>query len=116
MSCVFSAARIARRGGICRARAAAIAVHSVGRGSAPAARGKIFSWTVIHRALHPGFNDDIPYAAVVVELDEGVRVVSHVIDLDITDLRVGLPVEVVFEDVTPDVTLHKFRPSTSTCA
>jgi len=72
--------------------------------------GKIFSWTVIHRALHPGFNDEIPYAAVVVELDEGVRVVSHVVDLDIADLRIGLPVEVVFEDVTPDTTLHKFRP------
>lgn len=71
--------------------------------------GKIFSWTVIHRALHPGFSDDLPYAAVVVELDEGVRVVSQV-NLDVADLRVGLLVEVVFEDVTPDTTLHKFRP------
>ena len=73
-------------------------------------RGKIFSWTVIHRALHPGFNGEIPYAVVVVELDEGVRVVSHVLDLDIADLRLGLPVAVVFDDVTPDVTLPKFRP------
>lgn len=73
--------------------------------------GKIFSWTVIHRALHPGFNDELPYAAVVVELDEGVRVVSQIIDLDIADLRVDLPVDVVFEDVTPDTTLHKFRPA-----
>jgi uncharacterized OB-fold protein len=73
--------------------------------------GKIFSWTVIHRALHPGFNDELPYAAVVVELDEGVRVVSQIIDLDIAALRVDLPVQVVFEDVTPDTTLHKFRPA-----
>ena len=58
-------------------------------------RGQVFSWTVIHRALHPGFAEALPYAAVVVELDE---------------LRVGLPVEVVFDDVTPDVTLPKFRP------
>ena len=73
-------------------------------------RGTIFSWTVIHRALHPGFNDDLPYAAVVVELDEGVRVVSHVVDLPIEDLRVGLPVEVVYDDVTHEVTLPKSRP------
>jgi uncharacterized OB-fold protein len=73
--------------------------------------GTIFSWTVIHRALHPGFHDDVPYAAVVIELDEGVRVVSHVIDLDMADLHIGLPVEVVFEDVTPNTTLHKFRPA-----
>jgi uncharacterized OB-fold protein len=65
---------------------------------------------VIHRALHPGFNEELPYAAVVVELDEGVRVVSHVVDLPIEELRVGLPVEVVYDDVTPAVTLPKFRP------
>lgn len=78
--------------------------------AASSGRGTIFSWTVIHRALHPGFNDDLPYAAVVVELDEGVRVVSSVVGLPIEDLRVGLPVEVVYDDVTPEVTLPKFRP------
>jgi uncharacterized OB-fold protein len=74
-------------------------------------RGKIFSWTVIHRALHPGFTDDLPYAAVVVELDEGVRLVSNVVDLAPEELRLGLPVEVVFDAVTPETTLPKFRPS-----
>lgn len=72
-------------------------------------KGKIFSWSVIHRALHPGFADELPYAVVLVELDEGVRLVSHVIDLAIEDLEIGMPVEVVFEDVTPETTLHKFR-------
>ena len=72
--------------------------------------GRVFSWTVIHRALHPGFADDLPYAATVVELEEGVRVVSQVLDLPLDQLRVGLPVKVVFVDVTPDVTLPKFRP------
>ena len=46
----------------------------------------------------------------VVELEEGVRIVSHVLDLPVDELRVGLPVEVVFDDVTPEVTLPKFRP------
>ena len=75
-----------------------------------AGTGRVFSWTVIHRALHPGFADELPYAAVVVELEEGVRIVSHVLDLPVDRLRVGLPVEVVFDDVTADVTLPKFRP------
>jgi hypothetical protein len=74
-------------------------------------RGQVFSWTVIHRALHPGFADDVPYAVVVIELEEGVRVVSHVIDLPPEELRLGLPVEVVFDDVTPEVSLPKFRPA-----
>ena len=73
-------------------------------------KGHVFSWTVMHRALHPGFTPDVPYATVVIELAEGVRIVSHVLDLDPGQLRVGLPVEVVFDDVTPEVTLPKFRP------
>lgn len=73
-------------------------------------KGKLFSWTIIHRALHPGFTDDLPYATVLIELDEGVRLVSHVVDLAIEDLAIGLPVEVIFDDVTPETTLHKFRP------
>ena len=75
-----------------------------------AGKGQVFSWTVIHRALHPGFAAELPYAAVVVELEEGVRIVSHVLDLPVDRLRVGLPVEVVFDDVTPEITLPKFRP------
>lgn len=72
-------------------------------------KGTLFSWTITHRALHPGFADDVPYATVLVELDEGVRLVSHVIDLAPEDLMIGLPVEITFDDVTQNTTLHKFR-------
>jgi uncharacterized protein len=73
-------------------------------------RGQVFSWTVMHRALHPGFAPDVPYATVVIELAAGVRMVSHVLGLAPEQLRVGLPVEVFFDDVTPEVTRPKFRP------
>ncbi len=72
-------------------------------------RGRIFTWTVVHRALHPGFTDDVPYAVVVVELEEGVRLVSNLVDFAPEGLRLDLPVEVVFDDVTPEFTLPKFR-------
>ncbi|MGE3539721.1 MAG: Zn-ribbon domain-containing OB-fold protein [Candidatus Tectimicrobiota bacterium] len=72
-------------------------------------RGRVFSWTVIHRALHPGFDPDVPYAAVVIELEEGVRLVSQVVDLPTEQLQLDLPVSVMFDDVTPEVTLPKFR-------
>ena len=65
---------------------------------------------MIHRALHPGFTPDVPYATVVIELAEGVRMVSHVLGLGPEQMRIGLPVEVLFDDVTPEVTLPKFRP------
>lgn len=72
-------------------------------------RGKVYTWTVAHHAFHPGFRDDLPLAVVTVELEEGVRMISQVVDAAHDELYIGMPVEVVFEDVTPSVTLPKFR-------
>ena len=70
----------------------------------------MFSFAVMHQANHPGFAAEVPYAVVVIELEEGVRLLSNLVDCPLADIRIGLPVEVVFDDVTPEVTLPKFRP------
>jgi hypothetical protein len=72
-------------------------------------RGRIFTWTVTAMPLHPAFKDATPYAPVVVEMDEGVRLVSEVVDCKPDDLAIDMPVEVLFDAVTPAVTLPKFR-------
>ncbi len=72
-------------------------------------RGTVFTWTVIARALHPAFQHDTPYAPVVIEMHEGVRLLSQVVDCAPDQLRIGMPVEVVFDAVTPEITLPKFR-------
>lgn len=72
-------------------------------------RGTVFTWTVVARALMPAFQADTPYAPVVVEMDEGVRLLSSVVDCAPDQLQIGMPVEVTFEDVTPEVTVPKFR-------
>ncbi len=72
--------------------------------------GRVHTYTVIHRAFHPGFAEEVPYVAAVIELDEGVRLLSNLAGVDPQDVHVGMPVEVFFEEVTPDVTLPKFRP------
>ena len=74
-------------------------------------KGKVYSWTVAHQAFHPGFADDVPYASVIVELAEGVRMMTNIIDANPDELYVGMPVEVVFEDVSSEITLPKFRKS-----
>jgi uncharacterized OB-fold protein len=48
---------------------------------------------------------------VQVELDEGVRLTGNVVGASNDALQVGLAVEVVFDDVTPDATLPRFRPT-----
>ena len=72
-------------------------------------RGSVFTWTVVGRALHPAFQEDTPYAPVVVEMEEGVRLLSQVVDCPPEALAIGMPVEVVFDDVTDEVTLPRFR-------
>jgi hypothetical protein len=72
-------------------------------------RGTVFTWTVVARALHPGYAADAPLAPAVIEMDEGIRLLSVVVDCAPEELVVGMPVEVTFEAVTPEVTLPKFR-------
>jgi hypothetical protein len=74
-------------------------------------RGTVFTWTVVARALHPAFQADTPYAPVVVEMDEGVRLLGSVVDCPPDQLRIGMPVEVIFEEATPEITLPRFRRS-----
>ena len=68
-------------------------------------RGVIFSWTVTHRPMHPAFTPYLPFAAVIVELEEGIRLVSGVRDISNEDLALDLPVEVVFEKVSDSMSL-----------
>ena len=70
-------------------------------------RGTVYSWTTTRRPLHPAFADT-PFSQVVVELAEGPRVLSTVLDVASADLQIGMPVSVVFDDVTPEVTLPRF--------
>jgi len=72
-------------------------------------RGRVFTWTVVARAMHPAFQDSVPYAPVVIEMEEGVRLLSTVVDCTPDALQIGMAVEVVFEPVTPEITLPKFR-------
>ena len=68
-------------------------------------RGTVYTWTVVARALHPGFAGDEPYAPAVIEMEEGVRVLSQVRDCPPEQLRVGMPVRVEFVAVNEQVTL-----------
>ena len=76
---------------------------------ASSGRGRVFTFTVVTRPLHPAFAQDVPLAAVVVELEEGVRLLTHVVDCPPDELAMEMPVEVVFDAVTPEITLPKFR-------
>ncbi len=74
-------------------------------------KGRVFSVAIMHQANHPWFAARVPYAVVVIELDEGPRMLSTVPGLEPHAITIGMPVEVAFEDVTPEVSLPVFRPA-----
>ncbi len=74
-------------------------------------KGKVYSYTVVHRASSPGFQREAPYVFAIVELQEGPRITSNVINCRPSAVRVGMPVQVVFQRATDDITLPKFAPS-----
>ena len=73
-------------------------------------RGIVYSFTVTHQNQSPGFRDELPYVLAIVELEEGPRLMTNVVGCAPDAVRIGLPVQAVFEDVTPEVTLLKVRP------
>lgn len=72
-------------------------------------KGRIWSWCVFHRPYFKGFDKEMPYAVVMVELDEGPRLYSNMVGISKDDLRIGMPVRAVFEPATPELTLVKFE-------
>jgi uncharacterized OB-fold protein len=70
--------------------------------------GTLESWCVFHR---PYFEDlPVPYTVIQVKLDCGVRLFSNPAGVEAGALRIGMPLGAVFENVTADVTLLKFKP------
>jgi uncharacterized OB-fold protein len=76
-------------------------------------RGTVHTWTVTHQALVPSFAEDLPYAVVVVELEEGPRLVTAVRGIDPGALRLGLALEVRIARVSDTIGLHYFVPRAS---
>jgi uncharacterized OB-fold protein len=70
-------------------------------------RGEVFAFTVFHRPYLRAFAADVPYHVALVRLEEGPLLYGTVVD---GSVRVGLPVQVVFDDINDAVSLPRFRP------
>jgi hypothetical protein len=71
--------------------------------------GSIYSYTVARRPAGPAFKADVPYVVAVVELDEGARMMTHIVTDDVDSVRIGQRVAVAFDAVTDEITLPRFK-------
>ena len=71
-------------------------------------RGTVFSFVMPHHPPYPWF--EYPYIVVLVDLEEGVRLVSNLCDVAPADVTIGMPVEVFYGHFDDGVVLPQFRP------
>ena len=76
--------------------------------------GEIYTYTIVDRAILPGMADHLPYVPAVITLEGGggVRLISNVVDVELAELAIGMPVQVVWDDLREGVAVPRFRPRT----
>jgi hypothetical protein len=72
--------------------------------------GKVYTFTEVGRSPAPAFDAFTPYVVALVDLDEGVRVMGNIIGCAADQIEIGLPVQVMFQEVEPNVVLPQFTP------
>ena len=73
-------------------------------------RGSVYTFAVVRQALGRGWEEKVPYVVAVIELDEGPRFLSNVINVDPDAVEIGMPVEVVYVERADAATLPLFQP------
>jgi uncharacterized OB-fold protein len=73
-------------------------------------RGRVISHTTIHQAAHPAFAAEVPYLYALVELDEGPRVLTNLVQVDPEEVRIGMAVKVRFTRASDEIALPHFEP------
>jgi uncharacterized protein len=74
-------------------------------------RATLYTWSVVYQNDLPPFPGRVPYVAAVVDLDEGPRMMTNVVDCPFEQLSIGMALEVAFRQETDEITLPVFRPT-----
>jgi uncharacterized OB-fold protein len=73
-------------------------------------RGEVYTFGIFRHRYNDTWGDRVPYAVAIVRLEEGPFVISDLVDVDVDEVRVGMPVGVHFDPATPDITVPRFAP------
>lgn len=73
-------------------------------------RGKVYAFSVTHRAGNPAMEDRVPYVVALIDLDEGARMMSNVVGIDPSGVEVGMRVVLTWEELSDGRNLPLFQP------
>lgn len=74
-------------------------------------RGTVWTYTVTYQNRTPGFAEEVPYVLALVELAEGVKLFTNIVECRPQEVRIGMPVEVTFVRANDRVTVPYFKPA-----
>lgn len=74
-------------------------------------RATLYTYSVVHVNDLPPFGERVPYVAAIVDLEEGPRLMTNVVEAGHDDLRIGMPLMATFESISEDFTIPVFRPA-----
>jgi uncharacterized protein len=75
-----------------------------------AGTGSIYSFAINRRGVGPYAEDGVaPYVIAYVEIDEGPRILTNIVDTDVDSIRIGDRVQVIFHDTGSESALYRFR-------
>ena len=74
-------------------------------------KGTVWTFTVTYQNGTPGFAEEVPYVLALVELEEGVRMFTNIVDCDPRSVSIGMPVEVTFVRATDQISVPYFKPA-----
>jgi uncharacterized OB-fold protein len=80
------------------------------RWEASSGRGEIYTFAFMHQLYDPAWAGEIPYAIAVVELEEGVRFSANVRGAENHEIHIGMPVEVLYEEVGDGLVAPRVQP------
>jgi uncharacterized OB-fold protein len=72
-------------------------------------RATVYTWSIVHRNDLFPFSERVPYVAAVVDLDEGPRLMTNIVDTEPSDVRIGMAVEVTFRPLADGLRYPVFR-------
>ena len=75
-----------------------------------AGKGEVYTFAVARRAIKPDWNEKIPYVTALVQLDEGPKIFTNIVECAPEDVTIGMRVKVIFDHVNEEIALPKFVP------
>ena len=73
-------------------------------------KGRVYTFAIYHQAYHKAFANDLPYVTAIIELEEGLHLLSNIVDCSPEKVRCDMPVAVIWDDISDEFSLPRFRP------